>query len=284
MCVIAIIKDKAKAPTLADWRKMADSNRDGIGAAWAAGGRVHYRKGLKVADLPGLLARVPRSSAFVVHFRLATIGQPSAALCHPFPIEAQSPAQASGTAGRVLFHNGHWGAWLDALFAVLSGRGVKIPAGPWSDSRGLAVLTHYMGAGMLDALALPDRLAILDSRGRVKTWGAWNERRGFLVSNTHWDYTAPAALPAASSGNVSTRWAEDTAPFYRDMGRDDWASYDEWQEARETLPTEGSPNPRIMRNPRQHELPGVDTCPAECIAKPEAQALTLAAGPAGKGA
>ena len=51
----------------------------------------------------------------VIHFRWASVGGVDADLCHPFPVTRKAETDLFGTAEAVLFHNGTWGAYDEAL-------------------------------------------------------------------------------------------------------------------------------------------------------------------------
>ena len=184
MCVIAIIEKDL--PTLKTLKAMADANRDGIGLAYAKGGKAHFIKGIGVKELHAMLPRLPKP--IVVHFRMATVGGKSKQLCHPFPIEPQVSLKLHGTAPSVFFHNGHISNWQEKLLPVLSARGMKIPLGDWSDSRGIALLVSLLGEGIIKMAGWSDRFAVLYGAGSVKTFGSWTTYEGVKVSNTNFTY------------------------------------------------------------------------------------------------
>ena len=51
----------------------------------------------------------------VIHFRIASVGEVTPKLCHPFPVTACATTRFSGHARAVLFHNGTWGDWRETL-------------------------------------------------------------------------------------------------------------------------------------------------------------------------
>jgi len=107
MCLI-IVADSAR-PSTAEIEDAHLTNSDGMGIAYREAGNplVQYRKGLGLAELQALTQSV--ALPFVAHFRLATHGGITPALCHPFPITRNAGTRTEGEARSVLFHNGVWG-------------------------------------------------------------------------------------------------------------------------------------------------------------------------------
>lgn len=194
MCLIIVCKPGIR-PAQSMLEDAHAVNADGIGVAWNEKRKVHWRKG--ITNPADTLASVPLDSWAVIHFRLATIGGKDPRLTHPFIVHSDSVLALNGsTAGRVLFHNGHWSGWRDSLVTSLlaraakrnivlrAGKKPKLPNGPWSDSRAIAILAAEYGEALFQLLE-NERIATLGTDG-VKTYGTgWSEFHGVMLSNRH---------------------------------------------------------------------------------------------------
>lgn len=182
MCVAIHVPPgaKVKHETLQDCER---SNEDGAGVAWAEHGAVHWIKGLDYTGVADLLRDLPLDSHKLVHFRVATVGEPCIELCHPFTIEKKPSLEATGRAKEVLIHNGHWGNW-DTV-QHLTGR---LPAGPWSDTRMMARILHMFDrAKVIEALSKAgQKLALLHRANVVERHGVWQMFEGAWFSNMAW--------------------------------------------------------------------------------------------------
>ena len=173
MCVILICPEGVR-PGRDVLEACHEANPHGAGVAWRQDGGVRWLKGLDVPALASLVPRLP--GEIVVHFRWASVGEVTPALCHPFPVTARATTRLSGRARAVLFHNGTWTGWRDTL-RLMPARGL---AGPLSDTRVAASLADLCGTEALDRL--PGRWVFLE-RDFTETYGGWRRWRGMLASN-----------------------------------------------------------------------------------------------------
>jgi hypothetical protein len=191
MCVIvASIKGDRVPDSIIEC--MFQANPDGAGIACAVDGRVHYRRGLmKLAHVRKALAQTPKGVPFVAHFRIATVGGVQPNLCHPFPVTYLSQASLKGNIDApVLFHNGHWRGWEDALLNSTISLGLMVPDGPLSDSRAIAILQARHGR-VAELLPKDQRTVVLDQEGAMHFSGGWSKIDDpaldeVWVSNLHW--------------------------------------------------------------------------------------------------
>jgi hypothetical protein len=162
-------------------------NPDGAGIAWfVSKNKVRWQKGLETVE--ELLAAIQdKPLPLIIHCRIASVGGTDQRLTHPFPINPTAgPLALEGEARAVLAHNGHWGGWEDMMKRAVfsSPSGLKIPEGPWSDTRAMAWLAHHFGLGMLDMF--PGKLALMHS-GQLsvygKDWARDNPKDGFYQSS-----------------------------------------------------------------------------------------------------
>lgn len=188
MCVI--ITGTKNRPSLAELRAAERQNPDGGGMAWIDSSVVQFRKGLTAEQIHEKLESLPAKTRWVAHFRFATVGDPSAALCHPFPIDKETSLETVGKSDRLLFHNGTVSDWRSRLadFTLDPKFKTSVPGGDWSDSRAVAWLLALNGS--IRALSfLPGKYVVLTRKG-VKVFPTneegWTEINGILYSNTFW--------------------------------------------------------------------------------------------------
>ena len=180
MCVILICPPELR-PDLATLEACHDANPHGAGIAWRSGGRVHFRKTDDVAEIHRL-AKAAKGEV-VIHFRIASIGAVCPELRHPFPVTKRAGLSDCGTAKAVLFQNGTWFGWEEAVAKAVRD-GHDEPAGPMRDARAAAWLTHVYGVEYLRALR-PSRWVLFGAEETV-IHGEWRERGGIQFSNLHW--------------------------------------------------------------------------------------------------
>lgn len=180
MCVI-LVCDKKK-PTKAALLAAQSANPHGMGIAWIDKGVVRWEKGIEFNQLTETVEKI--KLPFVIHFRIATVGAVGASLCHPFPISASALGTSGASKRPVLFHNGHWGEWQDALLRSLTASGHdKLPEGDLSDSRAMAILAHRHGVKILNLVPKSQRIAVV-SKTKVEWFGTgWTRVAGMMVSN-----------------------------------------------------------------------------------------------------
>ena len=160
MCVIVIVQDVR--PTEDQIRGCFQTNPDGAGFAWRENGKVKWLKGIVDVDYCQQMVK-DLPLPYIAHFRIASVGGKSTSLTHPFPLEMQVPLELKGEIdGQVLFHNGHWSKWKDALIeaAIL---GVKIPRGEMSDTRVMAWLAARGGIGIFEN-AIEEKVVIFGNQ------------------------------------------------------------------------------------------------------------------------
>jgi len=184
MCVI--ITGRKQKPTLQTLYSCARANGDGAGIAWSTDEGVEWKKGIDHKEVDKILRERVKGD-WVVHFRYATVGGKSAALCHPFSLDASASLADEGKAERVLFHNGHWNGWALALREAVLSEPTRMPEGEWSDSRAIAMLAHLKGTGVLNLI--PGKFAVLDRSG-VELFpldrSGWKQIGKMWFSNLNW--------------------------------------------------------------------------------------------------
>ena len=114
MCIIAIKKKNKELPDEEIFQTMFKNNSDGAGFMYNYEGKVIIQKGYMTYDsfkaaLNKLCTKVDvYTTAIVFHFRIATHGSVSPALCHPFPLSHKIPMlKKLYSASRIgIVHNG----------------------------------------------------------------------------------------------------------------------------------------------------------------------------------
>ena len=179
MCVILVCPKNVR-PSRDVLYACHAANPHGAGVAWREGGRVRWEKNLGPGKLSALLPKL--EGEVVIHFRWASVGGVDGRLCHPFPITPKAHISLSGAAESVLFHNGTWGGYADALMRLEQHRGEPIPTRPMSDTRAAALVVHTTGPDTLQRL--PGRWVWMNSQ-QTQLYGQWEQWSGMQVSNSH---------------------------------------------------------------------------------------------------
>lgn len=202
MCVIAICEYARLTDEQVDL--MWEQNKHGGGVAWREPDPenpeqkiVKWSKGHTKEEMIKLNQALPLP--YVLHFRVPSTGTSLSYLaCHPFQIDDHATTHFEGqTPGYVLFHNGFWADWKNKLQTISLGGFLRIPSGPWSDSRGLAWAAHHLGLGFLDIV---DEKVVAFGPGEddIEVFGSWmmiknkddqGEDQNILVSNKAWERT-----------------------------------------------------------------------------------------------
>jgi hypothetical protein len=193
MCVILICPPNVR-PSRSILEGCATANPHGAGVAWREGGAVHWLKTDDVAEVERLARR--QAGEIVIHFRIASVGRPVPELRHPFPITRRAGLSDRGSAGAVLFQNGTWSGWSEAL-KIAAAEGVRVPEGEMSDARAAALLLHGAGRDGRErffAKAGLSRWVWFGAR-ETEVYGDWRERGGIRYSNFHWHAARCAPAP-----------------------------------------------------------------------------------------
>jgi hypothetical protein len=201
MCVILVCPENVR-PSKSVLYACHDANPHGAGVAWRKNGRVRWEKNLGPGKVMLLLKELPPGEA-VIHFRWASVGGVDPRLCHPFPVTKRANLSLSGTADTVLFHNGTWSGYVDALLRLEEVRKAPRPKSPMSDTRAAALVTHTTGPDVLNKL--PGKWVWMDAR-ETKLYGHWQTWRGMHVSNTHF-VGRLARQPSSRRGDTQTAYS-----------------------------------------------------------------------------
>lgn len=220
MCVILVCPKNVR-PDLDTLAACERDNPHGAGIAWREGNRVRWEKNDDLSVIHRL-SQLHRGE-IVIHFRIASVGGVCAELRHPFPVAYKSSLAPRGNANAVLFHNGTWSGWRDALKHAQTD-GATPPPGPMSDTRAAAWLCSLYGHKFLKTCS-PSRWVYFSSRDTVM-YGQWYKRQGIYFSNLYWsrhpdDPSVPSVLSVPTHQTKLDLelelWNLDNIPSYWDI-------------------------------------------------------------------
>lgn len=221
MCVI-FVADQGVRVTEEMVRLGYFRNGSGAGAAWRHKGEVVWRKGMNLEEVQGLNKELP--FPYVLHFRLPSHGTATGPqACHPFEVSNDASYRLSGLAPNgVLFHNGLWTDWKNKLADAAVRGGWHLPGGPYSDSRGLAIMASRIGAGYLELI---NEKVIWFTKDEVQIFGeGWVEKNGIMCSNLSWESVGSSGgrgqvmgfIPVSTHPNGTTSSTEGSGGVPRD--------------------------------------------------------------------
>ncbi len=209
MCVILVCDTKRPNDDMVE--KAWTQNPQGGGIAYRKDNLICWEKGLDLKEMKQFAKDLP--FPFVLHFRIASTGTRSAYLCHPFHISAEADVDLIGSTDKaVLFHNGTWGNWRYNTLSSIVNVGAKIPTGPWSDTRAMALMAHHFGGGALEMI---NERTVFFSPTELEIYGdGWEEEGDILMSNTiflkKFQSTTTVTYPYGTGGQGSTTWVGGT--------------------------------------------------------------------------
>lgn len=214
MCVILLCPPKVRPPrSILD--QCAAANPHGGGLAWREGGAVRWLKTDDVGEIERVARR--RGGELVIHFRIASVGGVVPALRHPFPVTRRAGLAPSGSAPAVLFQNGTWIGWSEAL-AQAAAAGLSVPAGEMSDARAAALLVNGLGRDGRRAFFPQTGSSrwVWFGASATEVYGQWHEQAGIRYSNLAWRSTVVCTPCRPSGGHVTRLEAELDWLFERD--------------------------------------------------------------------
>jgi len=192
MCVIICCDKKSGHITKKMLKNAEQSNNDGMGLAWInKNNKVQWVKGLTSKNMLKLIKKLKPSlkRGYIVHARIASIGDVCPALTHPFEISINANDSLTGESDvGVLFHNGTWSDHEEYMMKTLIKTNTKMYEGKNSDSRSMAFLAHKFGINFLSLI--PDqKIAVLTPKG-IKRFGNFPKVDDFYCSNNYFNSTS----------------------------------------------------------------------------------------------
>jgi hypothetical protein len=193
VCVIAVCEKIRLSDAPNDMlMKMFLTNKDGASIAWRekkknGPAEVCWEKGIDdVEAIRKLCAEKPLP--YVVHFRIQTVGGIWPELCHPFPIDNDASTALTGrTRSSLLFHNGTFDKWKDAMLRAAENFKQRIPDGKFSDTRAMAWLADKYGENYLNFVEARGVIFGPEDTSILFGTGGWNLKDDVWVSNSVWE-------------------------------------------------------------------------------------------------
>jgi len=175
MCVIINIED-GNFPKLETLKSAEKLNSHGGSIAFLIKGKLCYQKNISAKKINKIINNrlIPNGvKTAIIHFRIASVGNVNARLCHPFPIskEVKTDLKVEDSKFDLLFHNGTVSNWEKMLIKSIQDNYGKIPKGELSDSRIIAFLLNRHGHGIIKDSTM-NKFSILTKNGIVK-YGSW---------------------------------------------------------------------------------------------------------------
>lgn len=183
MCLISVCRKRGLSEE--EINNGFEKNSDGAGFARNTGKAVSYVKGFMSVDSfkeAYFGKKLNEMLPHIVHFRKTSGTNTIPGLTHPFIISENSELslQYKGCES-ILFHNGTMSQWKEKMFNFYMQRGTKIPSGTFSDTRFIAILTNYLGTGVLHLI--DDKFVVVSPK-KVSMIGKFTEEDGILFSNS----------------------------------------------------------------------------------------------------
>lgn len=202
MCVAIVVpvpeEGKTHTPlTLDELKACEKANSAGGGISFLTKKGIYFKKGISAEEIFELQKEA--KPPYQIHFRIPTVGGSDKRLCHPFPITKDASLALEGTCRTaMLVHNGHWSEWRRGLLNLLQG---PMPAGPWTDTRGMVYVVAHFGPETL--LLVDEKVSVLFADGSVRYWGAWHNHNGNYFSNMIWQNHMPRPVSEIVSSGGS---------------------------------------------------------------------------------
>ena len=182
MCVILVpTKEHPSAEILTAAETV---NPHGGGIAWRNNqGKLSYQKGIDTAKILEIIQEKNPPLPYVIHYRIASVGEVCPKLTHPFPVNKQVRLKTKGIENNaLLFHNGTWSEWKESIMPFSGAK--DFPEGnyhDWSDSRALAYMAYKTKRGFLKFI--DEKIAIIEKNGNVDLYGYWKKHQDIWCSN-----------------------------------------------------------------------------------------------------
>lgn len=187
MCIIAICETRHL--TDVEIHNCFLNNSDGAGLAFPVpSGKVHVEKGFMTEDHLLSYYHAMKELPFfphVVHFRIATSGDISREMTHPYKMSLLSElAVSEDTECSVLFHNGVISDWKSSLVNLVTSKQIPgMPKGPMNDTRLAAIMASIpeIGDDILEVLS--GKFVKVRPDGHIIRWGDFIFDNGIHFSN-----------------------------------------------------------------------------------------------------
>jgi hypothetical protein len=202
-------------PTEKEIEEAWDQNDDGGGIAWREDFNgekvVLWKKGFEtVESLLDFLytghdgGHIP--FPLIIHLRRDSVFNDDPRLTHPFPVvDSDTGLELEGaTTSGVLAHNGHWSTWKEDLLNIVIRSGIKLPPGPWSDTRAMAWIYEHLGPGVFELLVGTQKVAILSPEEfTIYSARSWNISAGEKLYTGYYRSASLWKATAITKGSAS---------------------------------------------------------------------------------
>ncbi len=195
MCIIILKQQGICPPSRRTLKTCFNNNPDGAGFMYYNNGKVQIEKGfMSFKSLQRSLKnhRFTNDDKVVYHFRIATCGKVQGSQTHPFPVTDNNSHLKSLSCSTSLgfAHNGIFNSMISTnelsdsmMFAkeILSDR--KVRANIFNE--------ESVHSRLVEMSTSTSRLAFLDYRGRLRTFGDWEVQKetGLMFSNDDYKYS-----------------------------------------------------------------------------------------------
>lgn len=227
MCVVVVVEDQNHPITDEQLAQCHKSNGHGIGIAYVRNNAVCYAKGIaNDVEARAFITEHEITAPYIVHFRIRSSGDLIPELTHPFPIRTDGwNPLATTDVDNVLFHNGTWHGYENAVINIALAKGIDIPAGAWSDTRGMAWILAMIGPNALKLMLgnNPSRLVTLNASGEFTyLHGSWDSHDGKKFSNMGWKPNPQPTQVAHTHGTV-THYGSTSTHGIKRVNIDGWS-------------------------------------------------------------
>lgn len=223
MCIIGIAKTRKL--TKSEIEACFENNPDGAGFAYITPDKkVHVEKGFMTIGAFEEAYANCNVLPHVLHMRIATSGEVSPELTHPYRIEEDSKLvlyDEGETA--VLFHNGVIFDWKNLLLNLITTKQIKMPKGQINDTRLAAIMTSIHDEEILRILS--GKFVVVRSSG-ISMWGQFDEVDGVAFSNS--GHKKTAIYNYTKKGGYAKNGKQGTYSDNGALSDTDW--YDRWKD------------------------------------------------------
>ncbi len=210
MCVVAICNDRKL--TKDEFTNCFTSNSHGAGFGWInPDNTVQFAKGFMNEKEAWDYYKTIKVLPHIAHFRIASSGAKSAELTHPFLITEKSELKLTYKGlDQILFHNGVISNWRNYLIQVAMKNPdiLSEPEADVSDTRVVAMLASMTNVHVIDHVIGTDKVVVLSPLNGITYWGAWDEQKGVMFSNS--SYVARSYVYASMSSGYTYPRNNDT--------------------------------------------------------------------------
>lgn len=237
MCIIAACEDRKM--TSQEIENCFKNNGDGAGVAYCTeDGKIHVEKGFMTLEEFQQYYETLDILPHVAHFRIATSGDVTPEMTHPYKIEMESRLVITGDIETpVLFHNGVIGDYNALYLNMLTSGMIDMLRGPINDTRVAAVMAAVFDEEILQSLS--GKFVVMKPDGITTMWGDFENVNGVHFSNNGYKKIAyTPCVYGANNKNRNYNYNKNNKKQVTET-KDNWDS-DEWFQAYQDCPYQNS--------------------------------------------